>query len=199
MPSSTGGRSEAEALRLEAGDWFARMRGPDADRLRLEFERWRAADPARREAYARLDSQYELAGGLRGTAIGRARQLPRRRSWSNGWGAPRLAFAGGALCLAVIAGGVAWRSWQPERQAIASSMASGVGQIRTLRLADGSTVILDTDSAISVGFNRAGRIVRLLQGRARFDVAPEAKPFAINQVVTAVSQLLNAHGADPAQ
>ena len=45
-----------DALRRDASAWFARMQGPDADRYRLEFERWRAADPARRLAYERLEA-----------------------------------------------------------------------------------------------------------------------------------------------
>jgi transmembrane sensor len=180
MPPSTGRGGDAEALRLAAADWFARMRGPDANSLRLEFERWRAADPARRDAYARLEAHYALAAGLRNTSVGRARQRAGRRRWSNGWGAPRFALAAAALCLAVIAAGVTWRSVQPEDAILASAVTSGIGQIRTLRLADGTSVTLDTDSAISVGFNATGRIVRLLQGRARFDVAPERRrPFVV--------------------
>lgn len=168
-------------MRLEAADWFGRMKGPDAERLRLEFERWRAADPTRREAYARLEAQYALAGNLRNSAIGRSWQMPRKRSWSSAWGVPRLALAGGALCVAAIAGGVALLSWQPDSQVVASSVTSGIGQIRTLRLSDGSSVTLDTDSAITVGFDGTKRLVNLLRGRARFDVATDAgRPFVVD-------------------
>lgn len=179
MPLATGRGEDAEALRLEAADWWARMHGSDAERSRLDFERWRAADPARRAAYARLEAEWETAGGLRNTAMGRARQLPRKSSWA-GWGTRRVALAGTAACLALVVAGVAWRGWQEDSQPALASLASGVGQIRTLHLPDGSTVTLDTDSVVALAFTDARRVVRLVQGRARFDVARNAvRPFVV--------------------
>ncbi|MEG3146201.1 FecR domain-containing protein [Sphingomonas sp. RT2P30] len=175
----TGGREDSESLRVDAAEWWARMHGPDAERSRLDFERWRAADPARRAAYARLEREWEMSGGLRNSAMGRARQLPRKYSWAD-WATPRVALAGAAACLAVVVGGVSWKGWQQEERPAAAALASAVGQIRTLRLPDGSTVTLDTDSVVSLAFTDASRVVRLVQGRARFDVASSAvRPFVV--------------------
>jgi transmembrane sensor len=175
----TGGHEDSESLRVDAAQWWARMHGPDAERSRLDFERWRAADPARRAAYARLEHEWEMSGGLRNSAMGRARQLPRKSRWAD-WGTPRVALAGAAACLAVVVAGVSWKGWQQEERPAAAALASAVGQIRTLRLPDGSTVTLDTDSVVSLAFTDASRVVRLVRGRARFDVASSAvRPFIV--------------------
>lgn len=44
------------------------------------------------------------------------------------------------------------------------------GEVKTLLLRDGTTVILDTDSAITVRYDETGRHVMLRRGRALFDV-----------------------------
>jgi transmembrane sensor len=55
-----------------------------------------------------------------------------------------------------------------------------IGQTRTVQLPDGSTVILNTDSAIAVHFSAAQREVELLRGEADFQVTPDpTRPFVV--------------------
>ncbi|MEO9132937.1 MAG: DUF4880 domain-containing protein, partial [Sphingomonas sp.] len=144
MALPLGDAGDGEALRKAASDWFARMHGPEAERSRLEFERWRANDARNRAAYARLEGNWALASGLRNTPIGRARQLQRKRSWGLGTGQPRLVWAGAAFCAVLVVGGVAIKVRAPGGAVSAPRLASGIGQIRTFRLQDGSNVTLDT-------------------------------------------------------
>jgi transmembrane sensor len=66
-----------------------------------------------------------------------------------------------------------------------------IGEVRTIRLADGSRVILDTGSLIRVAFTKERRGVMLDHGRARFEVAHDAGwPF----VVTAGRGTVTARG-----
>jgi transmembrane sensor len=70
-------------------------------------------------------------------------------------------------------------------------LASRVGQIRTIALEDGSRVTLDTDSLVRVQFDDDQRRLELERGRARFEVAPDARrPFV---VVAGASEVV-AHG-----
>ena len=58
-----------------------------------------------------------------------------------------------------------------------------VGEFRTIILSDSSSVILNTNSRISVAFNEQSEIrrINLLQGEAYFDVAKDAqRPFVVN-------------------
>jgi len=180
---ATGGR-RADTIDAHAAEWFARMHGPGRDKAQLAFERWRAADPAHREAYAAAERQWQTTAGLAGTEMGRARQLPERRPpvWRSP--AARPAFALAAIALVLLAGfwflqapGV-----MPSKTLVAAnaSKATRIGEIRTFRLGDGTTVTLDTDSAIDVRMSGGARVVMLTQGRARFDVAHDAsRPFQV--------------------
>jgi len=60
------------------------------------------------------------------------------------------------------------------------SYATGVGELRTVTLADGSKVELNARSRIKVKFSDARRDVELLEGQALFSVAKDAaRPFVV--------------------
>jgi len=55
-----------------------------------------------------------------------------------------------------------------------------IGERRTIRLADGSSIILDTGTRILVAYGGARRIVRLIAGQALFEVSHDAsRPFTV--------------------
>ncbi|WP_052508013.1 FecR family protein [Sphingomonas hengshuiensis] len=196
MARGEGGRTDGADH--QAAQWFARMQGPDRAAALLAFERWRAADPAHRAAYAEAERQWQTTAGLAGTAMGRARRLPERRLPL--WQLP-VARAGFALAmvLALLAG--LWLHRVPVGQPLPALVAaedlqaSRIGEIRAFKLADGTTVTLDTDSAIDVRFSGEARVVRLTRGRARFDVIHDAsRPFlveAAGRTVTARGTLFD--------
>ena len=65
-----------------------------------------------------------------------------------------------------------------------------IGEQRTVELSDGSTVQLNTDSALEVDYSPSRRIVRLVRGEVHFDVASDKeRPFSVfaaKSTVTAV-------------
>jgi transmembrane sensor len=85
-----------------------------------------------------------------------------------------LAAASGALVL-VIAGAV-W--WQAERFPI---YATEIGERRSITLADGSTVDLNSRSRLRIEFAKKERRVELLEGQALFQVAKNKdRPFIVS-------------------
>lgn len=59
--------------------------------------------------------------------------------------------------------------------------ATGIGEIRTITLEDGSTVDLNTRTEVSVDFSRDQRVVTLIAGQAFFRVAHDAeRPFLVD-------------------
>lgn len=65
-------------------------------------------------------------------------------------------------------------AWHTERH------VSAVGERRELMLADGSRIVLDTATAIDVGWHLRTRRVTLHHGRARFTVSPSRmRPFEV--------------------
>lgn len=63
LPAS-GGR-----LRDEAAEWFAVMRGPDAEVRRAEFEAWLERQAIHREAYNRIAETFSLGKALKGADL----------------------------------------------------------------------------------------------------------------------------------
>jgi transmembrane sensor len=91
-----------------------------------------------------------------------------RVSWGAGIAAAAAALVVGVLLLYSF-GPLSWQRY-----------ATTVGEQRSVTLADGSIVYLNSDSRISVRYQRGGRDVRLTAGEALFKVAHDkARPFRV--------------------
>jgi len=158
---------ERQRARAEAGAWLARLRSElrtPADEA--GFQAWLAQDAHHRDAFAAVTSAFEAAGAV-------AAQADASRPAAR-FGRRELVAAGAAAAIAG-AGGLIWRSTE------AGLIRTGVGQMRRTALADGSQVMLDTLSVVRVRFSSERRLVQLLQGRARFEVAKDvARPFIVS-------------------
>jgi transmembrane sensor len=160
-----------------AAEWVVRVNGPrlrEADRM--AFEDWLAADVAHRAAFEHanrawsdLDILKSQPGQLRSVIAPVAkpsRSVAARRTRNAVIG---LALLGtGALAILFQTG----NPWI----ALAADYRTGAGEVRTVRLNDGTIVDLGASSAIAVEFNNNVRRVRLLTGEAYFTVAPKQGP-----------------------
>ncbi|CAN5665620.1 FecR family protein [soil metagenome] len=177
MTAAGGADQQSARIADEAAHWLAQIRGGAADQA--AFEDWFSADPAHADAYESVLASWEASMSIdRPSAVHAAAApsgTPARGRARYGWAA--LA-AGMLIALFAFGPGELGRSGGGPAAAIA--LASKVGEIRTFRLADGSTVVLDTSSALSGTLTARTRNVRLLRGRARFDVAALAdRPFVV--------------------
>ena len=197
-------REDNDQLWSEATVWFARMRSPDAEAFRWEFEEWLARGALHRRYYNRASEPW-----LHGTAA-----YAEERALIHGVGnqqpepTPETRPKRGAIA-AMIAGSIFVagsamlylagdrRDVGPERPAIAAQAVTGSARIATaapeqrlVQLADGSVVVLGGDTQLEVQFAAAMRHLRLDRGNARFEVAHEARPF----VVLAGGGSVTAHG-----
>ena len=158
------------SVRTEAAAWLARLRSEvhtTADEV--GFQDWLAADPRHRQAFDAATAVFEAAGAVdyreQEPAAAKDRGVRTRRTVLAG---------GGALALAGL-GGVGVLRW-----ALGPSLKTQVGEQRSLALADGSKVILDTNSLVKVAFTDDHRRIDLLSGRAHFDVAKDpTRPFIV--------------------
>jgi transmembrane sensor len=61
-----------------------------------------------------------------------------------------------------------------------ASIATHIGEVRPVRLADGSRLLLDTNSEIRIDFSGSARRIDMIRGRTRFDVAHDPlRPFSV--------------------
>lgn len=187
---TTTRRPLAPEIAASAADWIVRRDGGEMSAAdERAFALW-DAEPAHREALARLEQVWNLLDD-EGDAVADKpepiREVPRQRTvrpsarayGSHPKSRPRrrvLAVGGVAAALALaMLGGV--QDW-PLR--LRADYVTGIGERRTVALADGSTVRLDSGSAIALDYSGSRRGVRLLAGAAMFDVAPDrARPFTV--------------------
>src|SRR5580658_10396570 len=164
----------------EASAWFARLKRRQVSLTDLDaFRTWRG-EPANRAAYEMVDDVWRSAGTLGGQAatreaVGEAlRRGARRRARRE-----RLAaWVSGAAVAGFVFAGVAGATWLYLQAR--PTFATGVGEQRLVRLADGSTVRLDTDTRIDVAMTGGARRVTLDRGQAFFDVMHDpARPFLV--------------------
>lgn len=190
----------------EAAKWMARMLRSDAESFKADFESWLRADREHAEAYHRLRRHYERSAVLADSTLFSDAGQRRHRRWlgpaSFGVGAALAGLAAAVVMLfsftlAFTALRQPTDRWAPSataslKGAAASSyeVASAIGDIRPVTLPDGSKVTLDSGARLTVAYDGRTRFMTLLQGRARFDVRHEARPF----IVAAGGGDVTAHG-----
>lgn len=166
-----------EAIEMAAAEWLVRHdRGLDAEDVR-KFERWREADPRHAAVFRALAGGWELmerAGNAPSVLAEKARREEKRRGKRY-----RSLTVAVSLAAAVAVGAfVGWREHKFRPYEVAR--ATEVGGVEKLELPDGSVVMLNTDSAVSVHFDKRDRQVVLERGEAHFSVAKESsRPFVV--------------------
>lgn len=190
-----------------AAAWAARLDRGDLDAAENDaFERW-LDEPGNPEAYAEaaaaigvfdgLDPDFPELAALRAEALRDPVAIdarpPGRRMAARRW----MPWAGGALAASIVAalllvGSPGVPDGRPPQLAeqgarpaapvagAATEYRTAVGEQRTVELADGSKVTLNTATQIAVDYRAGERIVRLVRGQALFDVAhaPD-RPFSV--------------------
>lgn len=173
-----------------AAEWLAKLQHEDLPPAeRIAFDQWMDADPAHAVAFARIEYAWEHASRLQAAPRipERVASPPRRPVWG---------IAAGFL--AAMIGAMAWYfTWQ------STAYTTALGERRSVALADGSQVNLNTASRIEVELGEQQRIVRLVSGEGLFKVAhDEQRPFIViagNTSVRAVGTAFNVRLRGPQQ
>lgn len=175
MTDPASASTDDEPLFEAAAVWHARMRETAGSRRALDarrrdFERWLAADPRNAAAYdevERLWPMVEVPPESRAPAVRRRRASPVL---------PRLALA---ACILLLAG-AGWAGRDVLLDLVRADHATGIGERAAITLADGSRLVLGSDSAAAVDLGPGLRQVRLYRGQAWFEVTPDpGRPFVV--------------------
>jgi transmembrane sensor len=190
---------ETHSVDLQAAQWIDRMRRPvlDSDTA-ADFDRWILKDPRHVESYARIQGLWD-SDGLE-AALQRARlphpdnddRAAEEAGGRAGRGWWRMARAGAATSLFLLACAAGAQLLVEE-----ALYTTARGQMRTVALADGSTIRMDGDTRIAVRFAPWSRHVVLEKGEAFFDVAHERlRGFAVDAGGANISVLGTAFDVD---
>ncbi|UVM57953.1 FecR domain-containing protein [Pseudomonas sp. B21-012] len=152
----------------QAVDWYVRLHESTvSEATRSQWQAWLAADPQHAAAWKRIEQlQQRLTqapSALASSTLERAR---------HGRRATLKTFA-----LLLGAGALGWQGYQasPWR----ADYATRVGQRRSLSLADGSRLVLDTDTRVDVRFDQQQRLIILRQGEILVETAKDARPLSV--------------------
>jgi transmembrane sensor len=171
-------KSARDRLDDEAAEWVIRMRGPDRERYRAAFERWRS-DPEHAQALVEASDTFSMAGGLREGELAAGRELPTlltRRAPPLGYALAALVIGAIIMSVMVLRDG---RITPPEASVETARYVASAGEVRLVTLPDGSRVRLSGGTVADMSFDRRERRIRLLSGRGRFAVAHESRPFRV--------------------
>ncbi len=162
----------------QAVKWLVEMQaGAINESARQAWKRWREDDPEHERAWQHIESvnqRLKGLGPLSSAVLGDAKRSGRRRSLK-------------LLVLIAAAGATGWaakdarfvREW-------AADYSTKIGERRTVELADGSSVMLNTDSALDVQFDDSRRVLRLIRGEimatTAADKRPMPRPFLVETV-----------------
>lgn len=177
--------SHAKPIEAKAQEWCIRLRNSDdvdQAKTRAEFEKWFAMSLSHQQAYRRAEAIFEMSGILKGSSRhGTERKISERINFAGFWIPIGLAAAVAAILVTIFyrpASDVV-----PEAIAVVATMTKEVstrpGEIREVRLVDGSMATLDTDSRIEINISKTERLFRLSRGRARFEVASDPRAFRV--------------------
>lgn len=169
--------------RRAAEKWVMRMLD-EPERYAQGLSNWIAQKPARRDLYLTLMRDVEAAG--QAAADIKLPEPQYRASFTGLWKALPVFAVAALLVGLLIAVGIFSRSPDPSTTQITAKEESPtafrtkVGEVRTEQLADGSVLILDTDTVALVTIDADSRVVELRRGRARFTVAHDkSRPFFV--------------------
>ncbi|WP_294334516.1 FecR domain-containing protein [uncultured Sphingomonas sp.] len=155
----------ASRLEDEAAHWAARIdASPDAAPAGLN--RWLRADPAHAGALLRAQATLVLLGGAVPETLVAERPGGGRRIWWLGGASAALAASITAALLLLPARG--------------EQIRTGIGEVRTVALNDGSSLAVDAGSELVTHIAGAARLVTLADGKALFRVRHDAhSPFRV--------------------
>ncbi len=177
-------------LQQQATEWLLRLRTQELTETEtLEFADWLSHDSSHTEAFANAEDLYEIMNqavelkmsainpGLKQNTrtlatmpVSQKRQISRWLIIPFGLAAAWLF----AVTLVLPQQASLWDAYLTDYH-------TGTGEQRTVQLADGSRVFLNTDTAISVDYQDARRQIILHHGQAQFTVAEDkTRPFTVN-------------------
>lgn len=158
----------------EAADWLLRLQEGALDhRDRAAFDEWRARSSMHASAWQRAERLMTFSdtapAGVARDAMGRLRKLDRRQALQ-------------AVAVLLVAAPAAWQAAR-RAPAWSADLRTAKGERRSLPLPDGTTLALNSASAVDIRFDTSERRLRLHEGEILVTTRPDptvpARPFRV--------------------
>jgi transmembrane sensor len=150
--------------------WAVRLR--DGQDCAGEIAQWRSADPAHERAWARVSQLEARLASLHASPPADMRQAMRQTLAGSGLSRRQLLRTLACFGMLAPATWLAVSQWSGPYQ-------SASGEIKRFTLADGSELMLNTDSAVEVHYTAAQRLIVLRRGEAMVKTVSDPRPLLI--------------------
>jgi len=172
--------ADTAAIKAAACDWWIRLdSGMASVGDHTEFARWLAADARHKQAFDQLCALWGELDAIETRITIPTPPAPKQNVWRWQWAVPTLAM--GCLALGLF---------NPLSVLLRADFHTGFGETRDIRLSDGSTAHLNSNSALAVRIDGDRRQLTLLQGEAWFEVSPDkSRPFQVHAEQGSVTAL----------
>lgn len=177
---------EHDPTHLAAADWFVRLQSTEVSvEETLEWQTWLNESPLNSEAFARIEETSQVLRDVR-TPEGAPLSLRARDRYDGSvpivdWKQPhaeRWPWAALATAASIAMIGLVFAFSKPSAEA--NTVATAVGENRSVTLSDGSIIELGGDTQIEVVLSANSRAIELTKGEALFKVAKDAaRPFRV--------------------
>lgn len=166
-------RRIAPAIAEQAVEWLVELQAGDiSEQRRQAWQDWRAADTEHERAWQRIEAVNLGLRGLDTPLAMAALDAPARRS--------RREALKMLMLFALVGGGAVGLRDSEPLLALRSDEATGVGERRVLKLADGSRLELNTASAVDIRFDAGERLIEMRRGEILLDGASDPRPLRIH-------------------
>ncbi len=164
----------------QATEWFVRLQADDVNEQEFsEFQAWLKQDQCHQYAWQCLEqfgfSLANIKHPLLHQAIVAVEQKD-KSLWQHGlksfiW---LLVFGTGMFSLYQVQQQQLWQQWQADYK-------TNVGEQKQIHLADGSQIILNTNTAINIDYNASNRKIELIKGEIQIVVGHDVqhRPFLV--------------------
>ncbi|MGE8941340.1 FecR family protein [Leptospira interrogans] len=194
MPINNPSTSDEPKLREEARRWLTRILQKDTPAMRRNLRQWRDESPAHDAAFRQIEAAWQssrqiadrIAQGEDDELRAYLDEMDRRKVQRS---KTRRRLTALSLGFVLLVSGAAWMEKPNLLQDLLADHVAARGERLVVRLADGTAVLLDADSALDDDFRPGERRVRLLRGAAFFDVKPSQVPFVVEAANGQVSVL----------
>lgn len=167
--TNTSLSSEQAALQA-AITWYAQLSSGEASEAdHIAWQAWRDQSTDHETAWQqveRITGKFERVPAQLGIAtLTPQKRLERRKALKQ-------------LAVLIAVGGAGWQAYRElPWQSWNADIRTAVGEQRTLALADGSRLVVNTDSALDVAFDARQRLIRLHSGEIMIDTGQETGPY----------------------
>jgi transmembrane sensor len=173
--------SDIEKIKREATEWIARIERAELTSVeKTELNAWLATSPAHEKQLTRLVQLWDKMSEIGSSTSEQVQQKPVEEKKKVGYLGYFTYKVAAVLALTIV---FPLALYLQNLSAIASTNGqyfTKIGEQKSIMLADGSEILLNTNSIVEVIYSRDKRNIDLSQGEANFDVAPDkSRPFTV--------------------